>query len=137
MNLRNALLVCCGFLVTGLPAGAPVFELTSPDAAVLGREERVLTADEDTLYEIAQRFSLGSEEIIRVNPGVDPWLPRGGRSIVIPGERYDQAAKPMIDYFLAFEESCNRFPGFSYEVQGVYQVAENDRIRFYTYVVKE
>jgi ornithine decarboxylase len=60
-----------------------------------------------------------------------------GIGIVIPGERYDKAAKPMIDYFLAFEESCNRFPGFSYEVQGVYQVAENNRIRFYTYVVKE
>lgn len=60
-----------------------------------------------------------------------------GIGIVIPGERYDEAAKPMIDYFLAFEESCNHFPGFSYEVQGVYQVAEDDRIRFYTYVVKE
>jgi ornithine decarboxylase len=43
----------------------------------------------------------------------------------------------MIDYFLAFEESANRFPGFSYEVQGVYQVAEAGRIRFHTYVVKE
>ncbi|WP_199536058.1 ornithine decarboxylase [Dyella solisilvae] len=60
-----------------------------------------------------------------------------GIGIVVPGERYDERAQPMIDYFLAFEESCNRFPGFSYEVQGVYQMAENDRIRFYTYVVKE
>jgi len=60
-----------------------------------------------------------------------------GIGIVVPGERYDQAAKPMIDYFLAFEESTNRFPGFSYEVQGVYQVVENDRTRFYTYVVKK
>ena len=49
-----------------------------------------------------------------------------GIGIIVPGERYDEAAKPMIDYFLAFEDSCNRFPGFSYEVQGVYQVAEND-----------
>jgi ornithine decarboxylase len=60
-----------------------------------------------------------------------------GIGIVIPGERYDKAAKPMIDYFLAFEESCSRFPGFSYEVQGVYQVIENNRIKFFTYVVKE
>ncbi|HEY1386044.1 MAG TPA: ornithine decarboxylase [Dongiaceae bacterium] len=60
-----------------------------------------------------------------------------GIGIVIPGERYDAAAKPMIEYFLAFEESCNRFPGFSYEVQGVYQVVENGRIRFHTYVTKE
>lgn len=60
-----------------------------------------------------------------------------GIGIVVPGERYDARAKPMIDYFLAFEENCNRFPGFSYEVQGVYQVHENGRIRFYTYVVRE
>jgi len=60
-----------------------------------------------------------------------------GIGIIVPGERYDKRARPMIDYFLAFEESCNRFPGFSYEVQGVYQVLEDGRIRFYTYVVKE
>jgi ornithine decarboxylase len=59
-----------------------------------------------------------------------------GIGIIVPGERYDDAAKPMVDYFLVFEEGCNRFPGFSYEVQGVYQVVEDDRIRFYTYVVR-
>lgn len=60
-----------------------------------------------------------------------------GIGIVVPGERYDEAAQPMIDYFLTFEESCNRFPGFSYEVQGVYQERHEGRIHFYTYVVKE
>ncbi|MGO4221783.1 ornithine decarboxylase [Lysobacter sp. TAF61] len=60
-----------------------------------------------------------------------------GIGIIVPGERYDAKAQPMIDYFLAFEENCNRFPGFSYEVQGVYQVHEEGRIRFYTYVVQE
>jgi ornithine decarboxylase len=61
-----------------------------------------------------------------------------GIGIVVPGERYDDAAKPMVDYFLVFEEGCNRFPGFSYEVQGAYQETGDDgRIRFFTYVVKE
>lgn len=60
-----------------------------------------------------------------------------GIGIIVPGERYDDRAKPMIDYFLTFEESANLFPGFSFEVQGVYQVNENGRARFYTYVVKE
>jgi ornithine decarboxylase len=60
-----------------------------------------------------------------------------GIGIIVPGERYDDAAKPMVEYFLVFEEGCNRFPGFSYEVQGVYQVAEEGKVRFYTYVVKE
>jgi ornithine decarboxylase len=61
-----------------------------------------------------------------------------GIGIIVPGERYDEAAKPMVDYFLVFEEGCNRFPGFSYEVQGVYQESGNGGgIRFHTYVVKE
>jgi ornithine decarboxylase len=60
-----------------------------------------------------------------------------GIGIIVPGERYDDAAQPMVDYFLVFEEGANRFPGFSYEVQGVYQEHDNGRTRFYTYVVKE
>jgi len=61
-----------------------------------------------------------------------------GIGIVVPGERWDERAKPMRDYFCAFEESFGRFPGFNYEVQGVYQERGTDgRIRFHTYVVRE
>jgi ornithine decarboxylase len=60
-----------------------------------------------------------------------------GIGVVLPGERWDERAQPMLDYFLAFQESFNRFPGFNYEVQGVYQQREDGRIRFYTYVVRE
>ena len=34
------------------------------------------------------------------------------------------------------QESFNRFPGFNYEVQGVYQERVDGRIKFYTYVVR-
>ena len=60
-----------------------------------------------------------------------------GIGVVVPGERWDERAQPMLDYFLAFEESFNRFPGFNYEVQGVYQERVDGRIKFYTYVVRE
>jgi ornithine decarboxylase len=60
-----------------------------------------------------------------------------GIGVVVPGERWDERAKPMLDYFLAFEESFNRFPGFNYEVQGVYQERVDGRIQFHTYVVRE
>jgi ornithine decarboxylase len=43
----------------------------------------------------------------------------------------------MLDYFKAFEESFNRFPGFNYEVQGVFQERIDGRIKFHTYVVRE
>jgi ornithine decarboxylase len=60
-----------------------------------------------------------------------------GIGVIVPGERWDQRAQPMLDYFLAFQESFNRFPGFNYEVQGVYQERVDGRIKFYTYVVRE
>ncbi|MBX9961794.1 MAG: ornithine decarboxylase [Burkholderiales bacterium] len=60
-----------------------------------------------------------------------------GIGVVVPGERWDERAQPMLDYFLAFQESFNRFPGFNYEVQGVYQEKVDGRIRFHTYVVRE
>ena len=60
-----------------------------------------------------------------------------GIGVVVPGERWDERAQAMRDYFLTFQESFNRFPGFNYEVQGVFQERIDGRIRFYTYVVRE
>jgi ornithine decarboxylase len=60
-----------------------------------------------------------------------------GIGVVVPGERWDERAQPMLDYFLAFQESFNRFPGFNYEVQGVYQERVDGRIKFHTYAVRE
>jgi ornithine decarboxylase len=60
-----------------------------------------------------------------------------GIGVVLPGERWDDRARPMLDYFLAFQESFNRFPGFNYEVQGVFQERVDGRIKFFTYVVRQ
>ena len=60
-----------------------------------------------------------------------------GIGVLVPGERWDDRAQPMLDYFSTFEESFNRFPGFNYEVQGVYQEIVDGRIKFHTYVVRE
>ena len=60
-----------------------------------------------------------------------------GIGVIVPGERWDDRAQPMLDYFLAFQESFNRFPGFNYEVQGVFQERVEGRTKFYTYVVRD
>jgi L,D-transpeptidase ErfK/SrfK len=85
----KAMALAGALLLAGLatPVSATVFSLEETDGGMLGREERVVTRYEDTLYDIARRFSLGSEEIVRVNPGMDPWLPGADREIVIPGQR--------------------------------------------------
>jgi len=38
---------------------------------VVGDDQTVVTVYEDTLYDLAAKYSLGSEELIRVNPGID------------------------------------------------------------------
>ena len=60
-----------------------------------------------------------------------------GIGVVLPGERWDEKAQPMLDYFLAFQESFNHFPGFNYEVQGVFQERVDGKIKFFTYAVRE
>jgi ornithine decarboxylase len=61
-----------------------------------------------------------------------------GIGVVVPGERYDERALPMLDYFRMFEEGGNRFPGFENEIQGIYRKEESDgTVRLYTYVVNE
>lgn len=51
---------------------------------VIGELQVTRVQGEDTLSDIARRFNLGYEEIVRANPGVDPWLPGEGREIVLP-----------------------------------------------------
>jgi ornithine decarboxylase len=60
-----------------------------------------------------------------------------GIGVIVPGERWDDKARPMLEYFMAFQESFNRFPGFNYEVQGVFQERVDGRIKFHTYVVRQ
>jgi L,D-transpeptidase ErfK/SrfK len=59
--------------------------MSSPSATLVGEDQSVETVYEDTLYDLARKFSLGSEELIRVNPGVDPWLPGAGKTLIVPG----------------------------------------------------
>ncbi len=53
----------------------------------IGQAIHLKTRYEDTLFDLARQYGVGSEEITRANPGVDPWLPGAGTSIVIPGRR--------------------------------------------------
>ncbi len=74
------------FTVAGAqPAVATVYTLPTPDTSLVGEDQTVETVYEDTLYDLAAKYSLGSEEIIRVNPKVDPWLPGAGKTVVVPG----------------------------------------------------
>jgi len=65
------------------PVATQRFEV-APDDDVVGVIQVVKTSKEDTLTDIARRFNVGYEEILRANPKVDPWLPGTDRAIVVP-----------------------------------------------------
>jgi len=60
-----------------------------------------------------------------------------GIGVIVPGERYDDKARPMLDYFKMLEAAGNLFPGFENEIQGVYREPQPDgTARLYTYVLR-
>jgi L,D-transpeptidase ErfK/SrfK len=66
-----------------LPVANERFEL-APGEDVVGAVQVVTAGKDDTLTDIARRFNVGYEEIVRANPKVDPWLPGEGREIILP-----------------------------------------------------
>jgi L,D-transpeptidase ErfK/SrfK len=86
-RLSFAVVACAiaALLVMPRSADATVYTLTNKTDAVFGEDQTVQTVYEDTLYDLARKYSLGSEELIRVNPGIDPWIPGAGKQITIPG----------------------------------------------------
>jgi len=66
-----------------LPLANERFELEAGQD-VVGVVQVVRATKDDTLSDIARRFNVGYEELLRANPKVDPWLPGEGREIVVP-----------------------------------------------------
>src|SRR5579863_257915 len=78
--LAAALMVCA-------QARATQYELTADAPPVYGQDQHVVASYEDTLLDIARRYSVGYEEIQRANPRLDLWIPGANADVVIPGQR--------------------------------------------------
>ncbi len=72
-----------GWLTAGV-ASAAVYPLPPPGTDVIGQVRVAYANKDDTLLDIARRHSLGYEEIVHANPGVDRWLPGQGTPIILP-----------------------------------------------------
>ncbi len=86
--------------VSGSPEDAPAQPSDAPTAdpaetyrfavdpkrndEVVGEVQITYAAKQDTLADIARRFTVGYNEIHRANPGVDMWVPGAGRRVVVP-----------------------------------------------------
>ena len=85
--MRALLWTIAGLVLAVGPAAASVYPLPADGSAVVGTDTTVTTVYEDTLPDLAHRYSLGYYEIIRANPGIDVWLPGAGRQLTLPGRR--------------------------------------------------
>ena len=77
------------FLIAALLAStsfAQKFVLPSHFDEVVGAVSTVAASREETLLDIARRFSVGQREILMANPSVDRWLPADGAEVVLPTE---------------------------------------------------
>ena len=83
--LKTKTYIALLLVASSAPCGATVYDLLDPQQSVFGADQSLQTAYEDTLYDLARHYSLGSEELIRVNPGVDPWIPGAGKAVLVPG----------------------------------------------------
>jgi L,D-transpeptidase ErfK/SrfK len=63
------------------------FEIDHEQDDLIGAIQVTKASKEDTLSDIARRFNVGYEEIVRANPKVDPWLPGEGREIIVPTQQ--------------------------------------------------
>lgn len=68
------------------PAAAVTYPLPAESDSVIGEVQYVEARHEDTLLDIGRRFSVGYEELVAANPGVDPWLPGEGTKVLIPSQ---------------------------------------------------
>jgi L,D-transpeptidase ErfK/SrfK len=71
----------------GAPQVRAPLELPADGSSVIGTDTTILSHHQDTLFDIARRYGLGYEEIVRANPGVDIWMPGEGTRVLLPKRR--------------------------------------------------
>lgn len=74
-------------VLSGLaPAHAENFSLPQAGDDIIGAVRHTQARQEDTLIDIARRFSVGQDEMVMANQNVDRWLPKAGTDVLIPQE---------------------------------------------------
>jgi L,D-transpeptidase ErfK/SrfK len=68
----------------------PSYRIPTPSeggpVTVIGEARMYRVRQGDTLMDLARLYSLGYNEIVEANPGLDPWVPPIGATVVLPTE---------------------------------------------------
>ena len=88
MNImRNAIpALLCGLTLTSLSASAVEYPLPAANSRLVGQNvEYVVPADsKQPLEAIAAKYQIGLSGMMEANPGVDPYLPKPGSTLIVP-----------------------------------------------------
>ena len=76
------------------PVATHRFPFDPESTGVVGQLQVTYARHEDTLSDIARRFNLGFDEVVRANPEVDAWLPGEGTRVVLPTQFVLPDARP-------------------------------------------
>lgn len=71
-------------LASLVPAVRAQTFVLSPGSELIGALTTIRANYEDTFSDIGQRVGLGYEEMVRANPGIDPWLPGQDTEVLLP-----------------------------------------------------
>jgi L,D-transpeptidase ErfK/SrfK len=82
--MRSLIIFLAMLWLANEPVYAEVYELPPEGYDVIGSVSTITARYEDTLVDIARRHGLGYYDVVRANPGVNPWLPGEGTEIVLP-----------------------------------------------------
>jgi L,D-transpeptidase ErfK/SrfK len=82
-----ALLLALAAAACGTPAPRYILEAPPPSPDLVGRLEFHVARSDDTLIDLAPALEVGYVELLAANPGVDPWLPKGGTRLTLPRAR--------------------------------------------------
>lgn len=58
--------------------------LVTAETTIVGHNREYIAAPNETLMELARRAGIGFENLLRANPGVDPWSPPAGGRLLLP-----------------------------------------------------
>jgi L,D-transpeptidase ErfK/SrfK len=90
--IRSFALAVAGTAAADVCLAAPAIPLPKPQRAqpvealpeVIGETGTGLLVADDTLLDVAKRNNVGFEPLVRLNPGIDVWMPKPGTKVVLP-----------------------------------------------------
>lgn len=107
------------------PISRNYFVLESPNQTVVGEPQIVFVDADDTFSDLAREYGLGYDELVEANPGIDPWLPGDGTSVLLP----TQYVLPNVPWHgIVLNIASKRLFYFP-------EVAEGDQVKVITYPI--